>query len=126
MVLVIGGFAQGKRDYVKARYGVRDEDISQQLADQRVVYALHEIVRKLADYDRAADVVLAHMKTHPETIYICDEVGCGVIPVEPDERAWREAVGRVCVMLAEHAQRVERVFCGISMILLDRDGGQCG
>ena len=50
-------------------------------------------------------------------ILICDEVGCGVVPVEPAQRARREAVGRLCCRLAERAERVERIFCGLPMVL---------
>ena len=33
------------------------------------------------------------------------------------ERARREAVGRLCCRLAERAERVERIFCGLPMVL---------
>ena len=44
---------------------------------------------------------------------ICDEVGCGVVPLDRDERAWRELVGRICCELAEQAAAVYRVCCGL-------------
>ena len=48
-------------------------------------------------------------------IILCDEIGCGLVPVDAFEREYREAAGRVCVELAEHARRVDRVVCGIGM-----------
>ncbi|MEG0441579.1 MAG: bifunctional adenosylcobinamide kinase/adenosylcobinamide-phosphate guanylyltransferase [Oscillospiraceae bacterium] len=53
----------------------------------------------------------------PRVIILCDEVGCGVVPIAPEERAYRETVGRLCCRLAEQAVGVERVFCGLAMCL---------
>ena len=58
----------------------------------------------------AADVLLSSL---PELIVICDEVGSGIVPVEPFEREFRERLGRYLIKLAEQSQSVERVFCGI-------------
>ena len=33
------------------------------------------------------------------------------------EREYREAVGRLCCRIAAHAQVVERLYCGIPMVL---------
>lgn len=66
-----------------------------------MVCGIQEIVRTLLEQgEDPTAVVLAHAAAHPETIYLCDEVGCGVVPVDPGQRAWREAVGRCCVALA--------------------------
>ncbi len=121
--MIVGGRGQGKLAYVKAHWKVKDEEISTCLGEGRVVYGLAEIVKEL---QRAGaepiSVVLEHADHHPGTIYICDEVGCGVVPVERQERAWREAVGRCCVALAARAELVERVFCGLPMVLKGERG----
>lgn len=121
MILVVGGAGQGKLDYVKREYQVTQQEISSQLGDSRVVYGLHEVIRRLHDLDRAVDIVFEHAQAHPDAIYICDEIGCGVVPLAPEERLWRQAVGQVCVMLGQRAQRVVRIFCGIPMELGRRD-----
>ena len=54
---------------------------------------------------------------NPGLILVTDEVGSGIVPMDPEERAYREAVGRVCTFLARRAQRVDRVVCGIGMVL---------
>ena len=59
----------------------------------------------------------ALLKRNPEVVILCDEVGCGVVPMEKKERDWRERVGRTCCVLAEQAERVERLFCGIPTVL---------
>ena len=48
---------------------------------------------------------------------VCDEVGSGVVPMEKTDRLWRERVGRTCCDLAEKADTVVRVFCGIGQVI---------
>ena len=42
-----------------------------------------------------------------------DEVGCGVVPVDKEERQYREAVGAAGQELAARAEKVYRVTAGI-------------
>ena len=42
----------------------------------------------------------------------CD-ISQGVVPVDPLQRAWREACGRALIYLAQEAGEVYRVFCGL-------------
>ena len=44
-------------------------------------------------------------------------VGGGVVPVDREERAAREAAGRLACLLARRADAVVRVFCGIPVVL---------
>ena len=123
MTLIVGGVGQGKLAYVKERWGLKEEDVSEALEEQRVVYKLEAVIKEMHREGKdPVSAVLAHAKVHPDTIYICDEVGCGVVPVEPSQRAWREAVGRCCVALAAEAELVERVFCGLPMVLKGEQG----
>ena len=46
-------------------------------------------------------------------VVICTEVGAGVVPIDPEERAFRESAGRLAVALADRAACVVRVVCGI-------------
>ena len=43
----------------------------------------------------------------------CDEIGCGVVPIEPFEERWREETGRLCCALAARADAVYRVWACI-------------
>lgn len=56
---------------------------------------------------------------NPDIIFICDEVGNGIVPIEKSERDYRECVGRVLCVLAKEADRVERVHCGIGQVIKD-------
>lgn len=47
--------------------------------------------------------------------FTMDEMGCGVVPMTYRERAYREIVGRIGCRLAEEADEVYRVVCGIAV-----------
>ena len=53
------------------------------------------------------------LEKNMQMIIVCDEIGCGLVPVDAFEREYREAVGRICSVLAGEAERVDRVVCGI-------------
>ncbi len=113
MILIIGGLASGKRDFVKKEYGVSDSEIADGVLDGLpVLYNLQNLIFKASD---SADALLpALLGKH---IIICNEVGSGVVPIDKGERAAREATGRLCVELAEHAEKVIRVCCGIPSVI---------
>ena len=50
-------------------------------------------------------------------VVTCCEVGNGIVPLDPGERAWREQVGRTLNILSERADRVVRMVCGIPVTL---------
>ena len=52
-----------------------------------------------------------------EKIVISTETGCGIVPVDKEERILREHIGRLNCLLAEKAETVVRVFCGIPVVL---------
>ena len=59
------------------------------------------LAREVAEYD----------------IVIATEVGGGVVPMDAEERAGREAAGRLACLLAERADCVVQMFCGIPTVL---------
>ena len=111
MILIIGGAGQGKLDYVlqKTGYGPAQVARTPEEARTRPVFA------GLEDWPELDEAAL--LEANPDVILISDEVGCGVVPVAPAQRARREAVGRLCCRLAERAERVARIFCGLPMVL---------
>lgn len=107
MVLVVGGIASGKRSYV-ASLGFRDADIATALGtDLPVLVGLEEILRRGPLYEPELNELC-----HKEVV-CCLEVGLGVVPIDASERAWRELVGRTCAQLAQRADCVVRMVCGI-------------
>ncbi len=113
MVLIVGGMAQGKLEFARETLGVTAWSEGA-LGAENCVHGLHRAIRALEDPRGEISRWLAE---HPEGVVICDEVGCGVVPVDREERAWRELVGRICCELAEQAQAVYRVQCGLGVRL---------
>ena len=125
MKLVIGGRAQGKCALVLAREGLPPAAVCDggtcpldPLPEKPVLNRLHLLARRLLEAGRDPVEILArYADAHPDAIFISDEVGCGVVPPDPFERAWREAAGRTCCMLAEKSGTVLRVCAGIPAVI---------
>ncbi len=104
MKLMIGGAYQGKTAYA-----------SQNFTDMKIIDDYHNIVQEQLEQGldpmEEAKKLLIEETSH--LLIICNEVGCGVVPMSKKEREWREAVGRVSCYLAAEAEEVIRVFCGI-------------
>ena len=114
--LIIGGAHQGKTKWAAEKYdrgrGVTKDFAEAENAD--VFAALHEWLRTAADPIAEIDGLI---EKNPNIAIVCDELGCGVAPVEAADRAWREKVGRTCCHLAEKARTVVRIWCGLPVIL---------
>lgn len=122
MRLVIGGYAQGKLDYVLAKYqlpesAVWDAGLGEGALPQEeplVMDHFHLWVKSCLKRGESPEERIAEfLKEHEDCIIISDEVGNGIVPLDPKEREYRERVGRLLVQLAAIAKEVERVICGI-------------
>lgn len=113
VVLIVGGAAQGKLAFARRELGVAAWSDGT-LGEAGCVYGLHRAIRALPE---PREALASWLAAHPDGVVICDEVGCGVVPLDRDERAWRELVGRICCELAEQAAAVYRVCCGMGVRL---------
>ena len=110
LILVVGGAAAGKTAYVES-LGYPKSAFARGVLDERpVLDDLQDLVARTLDGDLLSRLL-------EKKVVVCREVGCGVVPLDPAERALRERVGRLCVRLAERADRVVRVSCGIPAVL---------
>lgn len=112
MILVIGGAASGKKTYVK-NLGYTEQQIADAVIDDRpVLYHLEKLV-----YESPSDVENLFSELLSKEVVICNEVGAGIIPLERRDRDVREATGRLCIRLAEKAEKVIRLISGIPTII---------
>ena len=112
MVLILGALGAGKRAYAKT-LGFSDAEMSSDPhADAPVLVDLEETVKN----DPASAKTLLDPLLRKKLV-LCREVGSGVIPMDPGEREWREATGRLCCALAARADAVVRVVCGVPIAL---------
>ena len=98
MIFITGPLYSGKRTFAKTLPG-------RCICDVQELAAGAENLEKLADELSAYDIVLA------------TEVGGGVVPMDPAERAGRETAGRLACLLAAQADCVVQMFCGIPTVL---------
>ena len=102
MKLIVGGRAQGKHAFA---HGVLKIDAP------NIVDDVAQKVRLTPDSSAVLQALLA--EANEETAFVCDEMGCGLVPTDRDERVFRDEYGRVCCGLAAHCDEVWRVICGI-------------
>jgi adenosyl cobinamide kinase/adenosyl cobinamide phosphate guanylyltransferase len=117
VTLIVGGHGQGKLAYALKQTGGQRDSVARtpETAAERPIWTgLETWLKTTEDPWPALEELL---KQNPAVIILCDEVGCGVVPMERAERAWRERVGRVCCELARRADRVERLCCGLPVCL---------
>ena len=117
MVLIIGGAYQGKTAYAQTKYALRDAEIFTCESE-----ALDLTARCLRHLERFA---LACVRTGKEPadvlagldlsgkILICEDISCGVVPMDAAERAWRERHGALLQQLSRRSETVIRIFCGL-------------
>ena len=122
--LVIGGKAQGKLAFAETMLPgaeIIDGSAWRQYAgtdaSQVIVNRLHLFIRaRLKDgctQEEILEELLQFAGACGTCIFICDEIGNGIVPLDAFERKWREQTGRILCGIAERADEVWRVFCGL-------------
>lgn len=106
MLFVIGPLYSGKKEYVKQRFGWSDAQLA-----AHAVWDVQELAVKTDNLEELADRLMSH------AVVIATEVGGGIVPIDPQERRTREAAGRLSCLLADRADTVVRVFCGLPLLL---------
>ena len=121
MRLIVGGAFQGKLDYAKkicpdTEWTDGSECELEEIAACSGMNRFHLFVRRWMKAGRTKEELTdAILKDGRELTLICDDVGCGLVPVDAFEREYRETAGRICTALAERSSRVDRVVCGIGI-----------
>lgn len=106
MIFVTGPLFAGKRDYVRSALGWTEDELA-----RRCVWDVQELARPDTDLAALADQLAK------KDVVIATEVGGGVVPVDAYQRACREGAGRLACLLAQRADTVVRVCCGLPQCL---------
>lgn len=119
MVFIFGGSYQGKLDFAKKEFALKEDDIfackgekidfSKKCVWQIETFALH--------CDDPIAYFAAHRQEWQDSILIMEDIFCGVVPMGAENRAWRQKCGRLSQYLAGEADRVSRIFCGLELRL---------
>ena len=123
MIFIIGGAYQGKLDYARTAYNLKENDIFQ-CSDAQIDFS-KKCINSIEEFTYACvqkgieplDYFLEHESEWHDSILICQDIFCGVVPLGADQREWRQATGRLCKYLSQQAQSVSRIFCGLEQRL---------
>ena len=116
MDLVIGGAYQGKLSYARSAFALAEEDIcdcreaSCDLS-RRCLWHYEAYIR------RCLRTGAAPAPLREDAVVIADDIFCGVVSVDAEERLWREECGRALTALSLASDSVTRLFCGLPLRL---------
>ena len=104
MILIFGGAYQGKTEYAHEQFG----------ESRTIINGLDREILKWVQADENVSEKIAELaERSPDAVFICNDISCGIVPLCPTERKWREEVGRALGFLARQSEQVIRIYCGI-------------
>ena len=106
MIFITGPMFSGKKEVACTILGCTKKELH-----ERAIWEVQNLAAGCADLEGLADRLAA------KELVIAAETGAGIVPADPDERAARESAGHLACMLAERADVVVRVFCGIPTVI---------
>ena len=123
MKLIIGGAYQGKRDFAKSAFALTEEDIFTCHGEEIDFSA--PCIDKIEEFTYACvkagkdpvAIFQQHEDEWKDAVLICQDIFCGVVPVDALLRQWRQETGQLCQYLTKNADSVSRIFCGLEQRL---------
>jgi len=121
MILIFGGAYQGKLDYTLKRFNLTQDDVflcgnddDRLPENKKIIYEIDKWILALLKKDIDVEQAMRRfMDSNKDAIVICNDISCGVVPVDPLLRKWREAAGRSLAALSRESDEVVRLFCAI-------------
>ena len=105
MKLYVGGAFQGQEELAR-----------QENPGAEIVTDFHEEIRRVMETGGDVQVfVSAFLEAHPGAVVVANELGSGIVPMEKGDRLFREAAGRALCCVAQRAETVVRVVCGLGV-----------
>ena len=110
MKMIIGGAFQGKAAFAEKKYPeiewVNGADADwNSIQNAKGVVNFHEFIRaEMKKNEDVSDLAEKLIQCNPGVLLVSD-------------RAYREAVGRICTKLAAYSDEVTRVVCGIGTVI---------
>ena len=121
MILIFGGVYQGKLAYALDRFKLTESDVYQCKIDdvntpenRKIIYEIDKWILALIKKDIDVEEAMRQfIDANRDKIVICNDISCGVVPLDPVLRKWREAVGKSLAILSRTSDEVIRLFCAI-------------
>ena len=109
IILITGGAFQGKKEFAKKEFlGLPV------LSDVHLL--IKDSLSRGMEESEIEDMIFSQMEERAvdgRVVLISDDIGYGIVPLDPYERKWREVTGRIITDIAEKAERFFRVTAGI-------------
>ncbi len=119
MIVIFGGSYNGKISYCREKYKCNSNDFfycndENLIFDKKVICGLHIFIKKCVEKDiSAVNYLKDNMNKLKDKIIISDEINSGVVPVEKENRIYREECGQSIQLLCNWADEVYRIFFGL-------------
>ena len=119
MKLIIGGAFQGKLDFAKTAYHLSEDDVftctgTEIDFSKPCIASIEEFTYAcVTGHVDAKAYFEAHEDRWKDSVLICQDIFCGVVPLGADQRAWRNETGILCQYLSRKAESISRIFCGM-------------
>ena len=123
MKMVVGGAWQGQLEWAKEHYENRSWIDGNTCPLEAVftcegIYDFQEYIKRVMLENRNMDEFAKELiSKNPDIVIVSNELGYGLVPIEPFDRKYREQVGRTCTELAAFAEQVVRVVMGIGSVI---------
>ncbi len=122
MIIVTGGAYQGKLAVAKSLCKKENPVIAEgkeasleELEQADIIAQLHLYIRRLLEKGIEPEKQVEELcRKNPQVILEITQLGCGVVPMDAFDRNYREQVGRISCKIAESAEAVYMVNCGIA------------
>ena len=122
MILIIGGAYKWKLDFAKKdlkidkrsiAYTNRDREYV--IEDMTTLYGYEEVVlSQIRGGISPSKWLLENISSFKGKVIIAQDMSCGVVPIEKEQRALLEELGKCLRIFSNHRDEVYRLFCGIS------------
>lgn len=123
MIFLFGGAHQGMEAYAREQLGAGDlcmleEDDREIDFSTGAVAGLEKFVLGCVRRGENAQRYFEGRESEwSDAILIGMDFSCGLVPMDAQLRLWREENGRLNNFLAQRAERVVRMFCGLPQVL---------
>ncbi|WP_196001726.1 bifunctional adenosylcobinamide kinase/adenosylcobinamide-phosphate guanylyltransferase [Clostridium sp. 1001271B_151109_B4] len=123
MILVFGGAYNGKKDFIKEKFNIDEENIFYCNDDKidfskKVICGIHKFTYNNTLKNKSSlEYIKENINLFKDKIIISDEISSGIVPLKKEDRMWREETGRCLQYLSKESSCVYRVFCGIPTII---------
>lgn len=123
MILVVGGSYQEKLKFVIDKFSINENEIVdcnnvdllnlKDLRNYKVIDNFENFIYEELKNDRNPEKDFSELSLNDDMIIICDDLACGVVPIDKFYRDMRETTGRLLCSISKNSNEVYNVLYGV-------------